>query len=240
VSQLVTSHFNVNTAEWIGKADSIKPLNHYRKAFEKKKCISWVISDCWNMMAKSRDEVHSDLINRTECLEGNGKEMIINCRWFQCTYLPCIWLLLQLLRQLGCTSRWYAQVREGHSVSEKDDKNTLMLDGRHKTLTWVPLAYRCGAKPWRPHQTGEILLTIELSDVIQHPATIRYLISSKSLFGTSLVNCTHAFLVCWVANVSYNSNIWDDSTYANIAAARNFLWSLYDVSMWLLLFAGSS
>jgi len=28
-------------------------------------------------MAQSRDEVLTDLINRTECLEGNGKKMTI-------------------------------------------------------------------------------------------------------------------------------------------------------------------
>ena len=28
-------------------------------------------------MAQSRNEVRADLINRTECLKGNGKEMIV-------------------------------------------------------------------------------------------------------------------------------------------------------------------
>jgi len=34
------SHFHINIAEWIGEADSIKPLNRNRKTLEKEKCIS--------------------------------------------------------------------------------------------------------------------------------------------------------------------------------------------------------
>jgi len=77
VSRLATTHFHINISEWIGEADSIKPLNRNRKTLEKEQYLSWVISDWWNAMAKSRDEVRTDLITRTKCLEGNGEEMII-------------------------------------------------------------------------------------------------------------------------------------------------------------------
>jgi len=103
--------------EWIGEADSIKPLNCNRPTLEKEKCLSCVISDWWNAMAQSRDEVHTDLINRTEWLEGNGKVMIIACRRFQCTYHICFWPPLQLLRlhkQIICSGK------RGHSVSNCD------------------------------------------------------------------------------------------------------------------------
>jgi len=78
-------------------------INRY--TLEKEKCLSWVISDWWNAMVQSRDEVRTDLINWTECFEGNGKEMVIFLafgRRFSC------WC---------CTGRWYAQVRATLSVT---------------------------------------------------------------------------------------------------------------------------
>ena len=71
------SHFHISVAEWIGEADRIETLDCNRKALEKEKHLSWVISVGWNAMANSRDEVCTDLIDRTECLEGNWKEVII-------------------------------------------------------------------------------------------------------------------------------------------------------------------
>ena len=57
-----------------GEADSIKTQHsHVGKG---KKFISWVISVGWNAMAQSRDEVRTEVSDRTECLEGNWKEMI--------------------------------------------------------------------------------------------------------------------------------------------------------------------
>jgi len=86
VSAIATSHFHINIAKWIGEADSIKPLNRNRKWLVKEKCLSWVVSDWWNAMAQSRYEVRTDLINRTGCIEDNGKEND-NSRWFPCSYV---------------------------------------------------------------------------------------------------------------------------------------------------------
>jgi len=62
-------HSHINIAEWIGEADSIKPLDRNSKTLEKEKCLSWGISDWWKGMAQSRDEVRSDLIIKAEWLE---------------------------------------------------------------------------------------------------------------------------------------------------------------------------
>jgi len=110
VSRLAKLHFHINIADWIGKADSIKPFNRNRKTLGKEKCLSWVISDWWNAMAQSRDKVRTDLVNTTKWLEGNGKYMII-AGAFSVLILPAFG------RRFSCTSRWYAQVRGGHSVS---------------------------------------------------------------------------------------------------------------------------
>jgi hypothetical protein len=50
----------------LARHDSIKTLDRDRKASEKEKCISWVISAGRNAMVQSRDEVRTDLIDRTE------------------------------------------------------------------------------------------------------------------------------------------------------------------------------
>jgi len=77
VSQLAKLHVHINIVEWIGEEDNIKPLNRNRKTLEKEKCLSSLMSARCNAMVQSRDEVRTDLINRDECQEVNGKEMIL-------------------------------------------------------------------------------------------------------------------------------------------------------------------
>ena len=89
MSRLSTSHFQIDIAERIGEADCIKALNRNRKALEKEKCLSWVISVGWNAMAQSINEVRTDLIMGTEGLEGNGKEVVdVGSISFPCTRPP--------------------------------------------------------------------------------------------------------------------------------------------------------
>jgi len=77
VSRLVTSHFHFKIAEWIGKTDGIKALDRNEKALKKEKCLSWVVSVSRDSMAQCRNEVRTDLVNRTERLNGDGKETMI-------------------------------------------------------------------------------------------------------------------------------------------------------------------
>jgi len=81
VSPLVTSHFHLRIAERIGETDGIKALDRNGKALKKEKCVSWVVSVSRDSMAQCRNEVRSDLINRTERLKGDGKEMMIACNF---------------------------------------------------------------------------------------------------------------------------------------------------------------
>jgi len=127
VSRLATSHFHINVAEWSDVADSIKPFNRNRKTLGKEKCLSWVISDWWNAMAQSRDKVRTDLINRTECIEGNEKEMIIVGDF-------SVLIVLAFGRRsscLGYASRWYTQARGGHSISNRDIPGIAQRPSRH-------------------------------------------------------------------------------------------------------------
>ena len=116
VSRLATSHFHIDIAEWIGEADCIEAPDRNRRASEKEICLSWVIGVGWNAMAQRRNEIRTDLIEGTEGLEGNGKEMIV-------AGAVGVFLFFALGRRLscwGCTSLCYAEVRGGHSVRNSD------------------------------------------------------------------------------------------------------------------------
>jgi len=84
-----TARFHINVAECVGEEESIKPLNRNRKTSEKEKRIS-CMGHQWLMKSDGPEQIWSptqassadlciaaDVINRTECLGGNGKEMII-------------------------------------------------------------------------------------------------------------------------------------------------------------------
>jgi len=90
---LVTSHFHLKIAERIGETDGIEAPNRNGKALKKEKCLSLVVSVSRDSMAKCRNEVRTDLINRTERLKGDGKEIMIACNL----------LLLLLLSSLSAT-----------------------------------------------------------------------------------------------------------------------------------------
>jgi len=81
VSRLVSSHFHLKIAERIGETDGIKALVCNGKAFKKEKCLSWIVSVSRDSMAQCRNEVRTDLVNRTERLKGVGKEMMIACNF---------------------------------------------------------------------------------------------------------------------------------------------------------------
>jgi len=66
VSRLVTSHFHLKIAERIGETDGIKALDLNRKALKREKCLSWVVRVSRDSMAQCRNEVRTDLVNRTE------------------------------------------------------------------------------------------------------------------------------------------------------------------------------
>jgi len=114
VSHLVKSHFHLKIAERIGETDGIKALDRNGKALKKQKCLSWVVSVSRDSMAQCRNEVRTDLVNRTERLKGYGKEMMIaynfNILW--------IWPLLQLLRLY---KRMTYSGKGGHCVSNNCD-----------------------------------------------------------------------------------------------------------------------
>jgi len=97
MSQLATLYFLISIAECIGEADVIKPLNHNRKKLE-----MW--NACCGWMTQSRDEDHSDMINRIKCLAGNGKEMIIAGD-------SSVLIFLAFSRRFSCTCIWHTQVR---------------------------------------------------------------------------------------------------------------------------------
>jgi len=75
----VTSHVHLKIAERIGETDGIKALDRNGKALKKEKCLSWVVSVSRDSKAQCRNEVNTDLVNRTERLKGDGKEMVIAC-----------------------------------------------------------------------------------------------------------------------------------------------------------------
>jgi len=77
----VTSHSHLKIAERIGKTDGIKALDRNGKALKKEKCLSWVVSVSRDSMAQCRNEVLTDLINRTERLKEDGEEMMIACNF---------------------------------------------------------------------------------------------------------------------------------------------------------------
>jgi len=81
VSRLVTSHFHLKIAERIGDTDGIKALDRNGKALKKDKCIWWVVNVSRDSMAQCRNEVRTDLANRTERLKGDGEEMMIACNF---------------------------------------------------------------------------------------------------------------------------------------------------------------
>jgi len=75
VSQLATSHFHLKISERIGETDGIKALDRNRKALKEEKCLSWVVSVSIDSMAQCTNEVRTDLVNRTELLNGDmGKK----------------------------------------------------------------------------------------------------------------------------------------------------------------------
>jgi len=49
----------------------------WKKALKKEKCLSWVVSVSRYSMAQCRNEVRTDLVNLTERLKDDGKEMMI-------------------------------------------------------------------------------------------------------------------------------------------------------------------
>jgi len=103
-------------AERIGETDGIKTLARNGKALKKEKCLSWVVSVSRDLMSQYRNEVRTDLVNRTERLKPMGEEMMIACNFN-------IFLLCAFRRRFscwGCTSGWHTQVRGGHSVSNCD------------------------------------------------------------------------------------------------------------------------
>jgi len=66
MSRLVTSNFHLKIAERFGETDGIKALDCNGKALKKEKCLSWVVSVSRDSMAQCRNEVRTDLVNRTE------------------------------------------------------------------------------------------------------------------------------------------------------------------------------
>jgi len=66
------------------------------------------------VIEQSRDKLHNDLINRTECLEGNGKEMIIAGDSLRVTAASAA----------DAAEADDAQLRGGHSVSNCDVPNS--------------------------------------------------------------------------------------------------------------------
>jgi len=77
VSRLVTSNFHLKIAERIGDTDGSKALDRNGKELKKEKCLSWVVSVSRDSMAQCRSEVRTDLVNMTERLKGDEKEMMI-------------------------------------------------------------------------------------------------------------------------------------------------------------------
>jgi len=74
VSRLVTLHFPLKITERIGETDGIKTLDRFGKAFKKETCLSWVVSVSRDSMAQCRNEVRTNLVDRTERLKAMGKK----------------------------------------------------------------------------------------------------------------------------------------------------------------------